>query len=124
MSDPYLIKSVPFPKSSLAADLGKAQNLQQTQGKPRSATNLKVACQQFESLFLSLTLKEMRETIPKSEFLGGGQAEEIYNSMLDAQLSNELAQKGGIGLAVIIEKYLSNQTDGETSVDGQAETKK
>jgi peptidoglycan hydrolase FlgJ len=124
MSDSLFDKPVSFPNSSYLADSGKIQTLQQAQGKSRGESKLKVACQQFESLFLSMMLKEMRETIPKSELFGAGQAEEIYTSLLDTQLSHELAQKGGIGLATIIEKYLSNQPDEEASLPERAETKK
>lgn len=124
MPDPFFIKPMSFQKKDTVTSTGKAQALQQPQGKPRAESNLKVACQQFESLFLGLMLKEMRETIPKSELLGAGQAEEIYTSMLDTQLSQELAQKGGIGLATIIEKYLSNRFDQAASPDAQAKMKK
>ena len=65
---------------------------------------LETACAELESLFISYLLKEMRATIPKSGFLDGGKAEEIYTSMLDAHLAKELALKGGIGLASVISR--------------------
>jgi flagellar protein FlgJ len=115
MPDPPFVRPLSYPEISNAKGLGKVQALQQIEGKPAVTSDLKSACQQFESLFLSFMLKEMRDTIPKSELLEAGQAEEIYTSLLDIQLSHELAQKGGIGLASILEKYLSNQPDEKTS---------
>lgn len=115
MPGPLFAKPLSYPENSNAKGLVKVQRLQQIEGKPPATSDLKSACQQFESLFLSFMLKEMRNTIPKSETLETGQAEEIYTSLLDIQLSHELAQKGGIGLASILEKYLSNQPDEETS---------
>lgn len=70
------------------------------------AQEIKAVCQEFESLFLHYLLKEMRDTIPKSDLLDCGQAERIYTSMYDEQLSKELAQKGGVGLAQMLEKSL------------------
>lgn len=73
---------------------------------------IKAVCQEFESLFLNYMLKEMRSTVPKSDLLDGGQAERIYTSMFDERLSQELAQKGGIGLAQMLEKnLLANQNN-------------
>ena len=65
---------------------------------------ISAVCKEFESLFLNYLLKEMRATIPESGLWGGGQAEQIYTSMFDENLSRELAQHGGIGLAQIIQK--------------------
>ena len=72
---------------------------------------LKKACVEMESLFIYYLFKEMRATIPKSEFLNGGKGEEIYQSMLDSQLSKELAGKGGIGLSSLIYNQLSGESN-------------
>jgi len=73
-------------------------------------------CKEFESLFLNYLLKEMRATVPKSSLLDGGQAEQIYTSMFDEQLSQELAQHGGIGLAQIIQRSLM---DGKNNIKNE-----
>jgi murein DD-endopeptidase MepM/ murein hydrolase activator NlpD len=54
--------------------------------------------------------KSMRETIGKSELFHGGNAEDIYTSMLDAELSKNMAQAGGIGLADMLLRQLSDGT--------------
>ena len=75
------------------------------------ARRLKEACCELESLFINYLLKEMRETIPKSGFISGGKAEEIYTSMLDSQLAKEMASGKGIGLSSIIFDQLGGLDD-------------
>ena len=65
----------------------------------KSNAQIKEACFELESLFINYLLKEMRATVPKSGFISGGKAEEIYTSMLDSQLAKEMASGGGIGLS-------------------------
>ncbi len=68
----------------------------------KSDARLKKACFELESLFINHLFKEMRATIPKSGFISGGKAEEIYTSMLDSQLAKEMASRGGIGLSSLL----------------------
>lgn len=81
-------------------------------GAPRAAGDsrqgLREAASEFESLFINQMLKSMRETITKSELFHGGNAEEIYTSMLDAELSKNMARSGGIGLADMLLRQLDN----------------
>ena len=73
---------------------------------------LKQACSEMESLFINYLLKEMRATIPKSGFISGGYAEEMYTSMMDAELSKDIASRGGIGLAAtLIEQIETRSAD-------------
>jgi flagellar protein FlgJ len=79
--------------------------------KARSSVNsdrkIEEACSELESLFIYYLLKEMRATVPKSGFLGGGKAEDIYTSMLDSQLARDISSKGGIGLSFLLRNQLS-----------------
>jgi flagellar protein FlgJ len=68
--------------------------------KARKENELKEACQQFESLFLNQLLSQMRKSIPKSE--GGGQEQEMYNSMMDEEMAKNWSKGDGIGLANIL----------------------
>ncbi len=77
----------------------------------KSDTQLKEACFELESLFINYLLKEMRATIPKSGFISGGKAEEIYTSMLDSQLAKEMASSGGIGLSSLLRDQLGGLDD-------------
>jgi len=68
---------------------------------------LKSACEGMEALFISHMLSEMRKTVPKSGFLDGGHAEEIYTSLMDAELANKMAGAGGLGLSSVLLEQLS-----------------
>ncbi len=54
---------------------------------------------QFESFFFSLMMKEMRSTIHKSELVDGGRGEEVFQKMLDEEISGAAAKGQGFGLA-------------------------
>jgi flagellar protein FlgJ len=105
MTDPISLPEIPWQTVNLNNQIEKVKN---SMGPQRLSStgdkdpNLKKACAEFESLFMFYLLKEMRATIPKSGFISGGSAEEIYTSMLDTQLAKELALKGGIGLSTIL----------------------
>lgn len=60
----------------------------------------------FESIFMEIVLRSMRKTINKSKLIDGGNAEEIYSSMLDSEYSKIMANRGTSGLASSIEKQL------------------
>ncbi|CAG1772299.1 Murein DD-endopeptidase MepM [uncultured bacterium] len=92
----------PVGAQQAAAGPGKAQ--------PRvSEKELRAAAAEFESLFINQMMKSMRESIGKSELFHGGNAEEIYTSMLDTELSKNMAKAGGIGLANMLLRQLSDQ---------------
>lgn len=59
-------------------------------------------CQEMESLFLYHLLKEMRTSIPDSGLSENKTARDMYMSMSDQYLANELAGRGGIGLAQVL----------------------
>jgi peptidoglycan hydrolase FlgJ len=78
---------------------------------------LQAACAEMESLFLSHLLKEMRATVEKSGFMDGGQAEEIFTSLLDVEISKKLSTAGGIGLASILLEQLGGKSTGKNLSD-------
>ncbi len=69
---------------------------------------LKQVCNEFESIFINMMYKQMKATVPKSDYLQSDSATEIYNSMLDDKLVEKAAQKG-IGLGEVMYKQLSKQ---------------
>ena len=102
MSDFLSLPAIPYETMDVT---GKMERMQQSlkSGKlsqsVENAPKLKEACAEFESLFISYLLKEMRATIPKTGLISGGRAEEIYTSMLDTEISKEMASQRGIGLS-------------------------
>jgi peptidoglycan hydrolase FlgJ len=105
MSDFLSLPAIPYETIDLT---GKMERVQQSLKSGKSgkltqsvenAPKLKEACAEFESVFISYLLKEMRATIPKTGLISGGRAEEIYTSMLDTEISKEMASQRGIGLS-------------------------
>ncbi|VBB09246.1 Hypothetical protein LUCI_4536 [Lucifera butyrica] len=89
---------------ALAAKITKAaQNIQ----NPKQAAKLRQACQDMEAVFLNLLLSKMRETVPKDTLFGDSSEENIMRSMLDNEMSKNMAKAGGIGLADMLYRQLS-----------------
>ena len=65
----------------------------------KEEAKLQQACSQFEELFLTQMMTQMRKTVPKGGMLSGGQQQEMFNGMLDQERAKAWAQEGGIGLA-------------------------
>lgn len=71
---------------------------------------LKQACVEFESYFINMMFKSMRNTIISSDgILKKSNAEKIFQEMLDEEMSKDVAKSGGIGLADMIYKELSSK---------------
>jgi peptidoglycan hydrolase FlgJ len=59
-------------------------------------TKLKAACQDFESVFFGMMLKEMRKTVPTDTLLGDDAHEqEIFQGMMDDSVAKQMASHGG-----------------------------
>lgn len=98
--------------SKLAMD---AQSLVQLRAQARQSPDqaLKAAAQQFESVFLNMMIKSMREATPQDGMFDSEQTR-MFTGMLDQQLAQNMAHKG-IGLAEIMVKQLSHtmKTEGQ-----------
>jgi flagellar protein FlgJ len=80
---------------------------------------LQAACAEMESLFLSHLLKELRATVDKSGFISGGQAEEIFTSLLDVEISKKMSAAGGIGLSAILLEQLGGKAPRKDNPDSE-----
>jgi flagellar protein FlgJ len=80
--------------------------LNEEKATPHERAQIRKLANEFESLFLNLVLKSMRQTVPKSELFDGGNAEEIYKSMLDDEYAKMMAEQRTIGIADNIEEFL------------------
>lgn len=110
----FPLDGVKWHEMSLTAEVDKAQNIlkqRERGGTVESNSEIDEACSELESLFIFQLLKEMRASIPKSDLVSGGRAEEIYTSMLDNQIAKELSSHGGIGLAALFRHQLAENKD-------------
>lgn len=64
--------------------------------------NLRKACADFESIFISQLFKTMRSTVPSGGPLSKMSGKETYEMMMDQKVSEELANKGGLGLQKVL----------------------
>ena len=102
MSDFLSLPAMPYETMDVTGKMERVQqNLKSGNLSPsvENAPQVKEACAELESLFISYLLKEMRATVPKTGLISGGRAEEIYTSMLDTEISKEMASQRGIGLS-------------------------
>jgi flagellar protein FlgJ len=90
--------------ANLAID---GQSLAQLRAQAKSSPDqaLKAAAQQFESVFMNMMLKSMREATPQDGMMDSDQTR-MFTGMLDSQLSQNMSSKG-IGLADMLVKQLS-----------------
>ena len=65
--------------------------------------------QQFESMFTSLLLKEMRQSTGE-DGLFEGDSSDTLGGMFDMFLGEHIAKEGGLGIAKMVETYLENAT--------------
>nr|WP_315253671.1 flagellar assembly peptidoglycan hydrolase FlgJ [uncultured Duganella sp.] len=95
-------------RGKFALDLRDMGGLKQSAraGAPEA---LKTASTQFEAMFVNMMLKSMREATPQDGMMDSQQSK-TFQTMLDQQTSQNIAKKG-IGLADMLVRQLSKQTD-------------
>lgn len=66
---------------------------------------------QFESLFMSMLLEEMRNTLQDGLFQGEGS--DTYGAMFDMYMGQALGQSGTLGIRqMLVDRYVQNQPGG------------
>ena len=101
LNDPSMLRS-------LAADSQSLDSLR-AQAKQSPDKALKAAAQQFESVFLNMMLKSMREATPQDGMFDNEQTK-MFTGMLDQQFAQNMATRG-VGLADMMVKQLSRNAD-------------
>ncbi|MES2626064.1 MAG: rod-binding protein [Pseudomonadota bacterium] len=76
------------------------------QSKEDPSAALNEVAKQFESVFVTMMMKAMRDTLPKDGMLASNEMEN-YQEMFDQQLSLDLSRKGGLGLADLISRQMA-----------------
>ena len=73
----------------------------------KSLQAMKEAARQFESYFTYMMLKEMRKSVPKDGILSSGIGHDIYQSMYDEAIAEEMSKTQGLGLSkALVDQYL------------------
>lgn len=104
------------------SDFGHLASLRaEAAANPNAA--LEDVAQQFESLFLQMMLKSMRQATIKSDLFNSSQLD-TYMSMADQQISLSLSENGGIGIARMLVEQMQSKgyvPDEAQSVTGLTE---
>ena len=102
-------------KTGFALDTQGLGDLKRS-AKAGSSDATRGAATQFEALFINQMMKSMREATPQ-EGLMDNQQTKMFTSMLDQQLSQNMAKRG-MGLADVLVRQLSAQTDAKALAIG------
>lgn len=95
-------------------DLGGLQKLKaQATKDPESKEALKKAAQHFESIFIGMMLKSMREAnaVFEQDNPMHSNTTNFFRDMYDQQLSTDMASNGSMGLADLIVQQLGGDSD-------------
>jgi len=95
--------SSPISQADIYADFnGLAQLKVKASGDSSEQQDaLGEVARQFETIFLKMMLKSMRDTVPESDLINNDKAR-FYESMYDDQISLDLSKRGDLGLAQMI----------------------
>jgi len=85
-----------FKNSASAAD---------TKEDPR----LRQACADFEAIMLEKFLRMARESAPQEGLLSGGHAEQMYRSLHDQELAQQMAAGEGMGFGEMLYRQITQQ---------------
>lgn len=88
----------------LAADVRSTNDLR-AKFRQDPQAGLKEAAQQFESMFLQMVLKSMRDATPQDGPFNSDETR-FYTAMLDQQMAQKMASGNGLGFARLIEQQL------------------
>ena len=99
---PIQLASISFP--------GQSDSLQSLtdQAQLRDPSSVERVAADFESLFVSMTLKEMRQTL-QPETLFGSDTSDAYGGLFDLYLGQHIVEAGGFGIANMVRQYLGKQ---------------
>ncbi|WP_445371568.1 flagellar assembly peptidoglycan hydrolase FlgJ [Methylomonas sp. HW2-6] len=106
--------------AAVYTDFNSLAKLKQS-AREQSPAAVKEVAKQFESLFLSMMMKSMRDAKLADGILDSQQSE-FYRDMYDQQMAMHLAGKPGVGFADLIAKQLSPKAAEEDEKDPKLAT--
>ena len=76
--------------------------------KPRQEQKLLEVCQEFEAVLWQQILRQARQSPLKTDLLGGGAGEDIFQDLLDGEYAKSLSQLGPGSLAKLLYDQLAD----------------
>lgn len=104
------VSSIVLPEAPTLTALANAGQ----RAKSVTPQNAAKVADDFESLFASLMLKEMRKTLEPDTLFGNDSAD-VYGGLFDLFLGQKVAQTGGFGIARMVRDALAQ--NGEVQAD-------
>lgn len=93
-----------------------------TADQKKALDRLHSAATQLEGVFLDMLFTAMRGTVPKESIFGKeSNAEETFQTMLDEQRSQSVAQSGSFGIARVLEEQLKQSVLSDASRESKTE---
>ncbi len=84
--------------------------------RPESAEAAAAMAVQFESLFMSMLMKEMRNTLGEGA-LFGGESSDVYGGMFDMMMGDALAESQPLGIARTLQSALQSYENNEAKME-------
>ncbi|OIQ90893.1 chemotactic signal-response protein CheL [mine drainage metagenome] len=84
-------------------------------GRPgESRAEIRQTAEKFETMFLSQMFSHMFEGIKSDAMFGGGHGEEMFQSMLINEYSQQVSKHGGLGIAnAVMRTLIAEQEKGQ-----------
>lgn len=111
-----MVNKINDPNNRLAADIRSTQELR-ARFKEDPKAGLKQAAQEFESMFMQMVLKSMRDATPQDGLFNSDETR-FYTSMLDQQMAQKMSSGNGMGFARLIEQQLGQHLGLPANVPG------
>lgn len=104
----------------------QAQQAQQYTPQQKAALErLHTAATQLEGVFLDMLFSAMRDTVPQQTIFGKqSNAEQTFQSMLDEQRSQQMAQSGSFGIARVLEEQLKRSVLSDAAHESKTDVPK
>jgi len=99
-----------LPQIDLGREQSKLESLRQRTGDPaREKARLGSAAKEFEQIMVEFMVQSMRKNVPESPLFPHNNGMEIFNEMLDSQYARLIVERGGLGLAKLMVRQLSDR---------------
>ncbi len=96
-----------------------------TPAQKQALDRLHSAATQLEGVFLDMLFTAMRDTVSKETIFGKQSgAEDTFQTMLDEQRSQSVAQSGSFGIARVLEEQLKQSVLSDASRESKTEIPK
>jgi len=74
--------------------------------KTHTDEQMRQVSKNFEAIFMRMLFKEMRNSVQKSGIMGNSQAMDFFETMRDDEISQQLANSGGLGIGNMVYEKL------------------